>query len=183
MPEEAFKSTTTTTNKEQKHRILCLCLCMVYGCCPSLLSLFFSRSFSLSLSFNTILYCHLSNQTKQKQRHNPTNTQKAEYQSMLLQCMKQQSFPFTDIEIQVLNRGRNSVTKRSTSNKNRGKHTNQSNTGANTCTNPSTYQDSTAFEALIGYLYITNPQRCYDVLLWLEPILKSNNNTSTTTMY
>ena len=63
-------------------------------------------------------------------------------------------FPLTTNEQQVLMRGRNSVTK---SSKNRR--------------NPSSYQNSTAFEALIGYLYITNQQRCGDLLNWLDPIL------------
>ena len=37
--------------------------------------------------------------------------------------------------------------------------------------NPAAYQDSTAFEALLGYLYITNPSRCQELLTWLEDIV------------
>ena len=56
-------------------------------------------------------------------------------------------------EIHVIKRGRNSASK----SKNRR--------------NPSAYQDSTAFEALIGYLYISNQKRCGELLHWLEDIV------------
>jgi hypothetical protein len=73
----------------------------------------------------------------------------AENQSHLLHKLKVE-FPLTDKEQQVLMRGRNAVTR----SKNRR--------------NPSAYQDSTAFEALIGYTFITCPERCRDLLAWLE---------------
>jgi 23S rRNA maturation mini-RNase III len=47
-------------------------------------------------------------------------------------------------------RGRNSVTK----SKNRR--------------NPAAYQDSTAFEAFIGYLYISDQKRCEELFNWLD---------------
>ena len=50
-------------------------------------------------------------------------------------------------------RGRNSVTK----SKNRR--------------NPAAYQDSTALEALVGYMYIVDTTRCQEFLLWLENVL------------
>lgn len=34
--------------------------------------------------------------------------------------------------------------------------------------NPAAYQDSTSFEALVGYLYISKQERCTDLLRWLE---------------
>ena len=50
-------------------------------------------------------------------------------------------------------RGRNAVTK----SKNRR--------------NPAAYQDSTAFEALLGYIYITDKGRCEELLAWLESVV------------
>ncbi len=50
-------------------------------------------------------------------------------------------------------RGRNAVTK----SKNRR--------------NPAAYQDSTAFEALVGYMFITDKDRCQELLLWLESVV------------
>lgn len=75
----------------------------------------------------------------------------AENQSLLLEKLKKE-FDLTEKEGQVLMRGRNAVTK---SKNNRRK-------------NPVAYQDSTAFEALIGYMYISNPERCRELLMWLE---------------
>ena len=60
----------------------------------------------------------------------------------------------TDLTNQVLMRGRNSVTK---SKNRRG--------------NPAAYQDSTALEALIGYIYITDKDRCTELLAWLESVV------------
>ena len=76
----------------------------------------------------------------------------AEHQSFLLKQLKE-SFPLTEKENQVLMRGRNAVTK----SKNRR--------------NPAAYQDSTAFEALIGYIYITDKDRCRELLTWLESVV------------
>ena len=59
----------------------------------------------------------------------------------------------TDKEKNFMARGRNSVTRT----KNRR--------------NPAAYQDSTSFEALIGYVYITEPNRCKELLAWLETII------------
>jgi ribonuclease-3 family protein len=64
-------------------------------------------------------------------------------------------FELTEKEGQVLMRGRNSVTK---SKNNRRK-------------NPVAYQDSTSFEALIGYMYINDPERCRELFVWLESVL------------
>ena len=72
-----------------------------------------------------------------------------EHQSHLLNQIKKE-FPLSEKETQVMMRGRNAVTK----SKNRR--------------NPAAYQDSTAFECLLGYLYIENPSRCQELLLWLE---------------
>jgi hypothetical protein len=73
----------------------------------------------------------------------------AEHQANLLEQLKS-SFPLTDKEKQILSRGRNAVTK----SKNRR--------------NPAAYQDSTAFEAYIGYLYISDQSRCAEVFKWLD---------------
>jgi ribonuclease-3 family protein len=76
----------------------------------------------------------------------------AEHQAHLLEKLKK-DFPLSDKETQIFMRGRNSVTR----SKNRR--------------NPAAYQDSTAFEALIGYLYICDQQRCCELLNWLDTIV------------
>lgn len=73
----------------------------------------------------------------------------AEHQSNLLAQLKAE-FPLTEKESQVLMRGRNAVTR----SKNRR--------------DPAAYQDSTSFEALIGYLFISDQDRCTDLLNWLD---------------
>lgn len=73
----------------------------------------------------------------------------AEHQSQLLEKLKQ-DFVLTEKELQVLMRGRNAVTR----SKNRR--------------DPAAYQDSTSFEALVGYLYISDKERCTDLLNWLD---------------
>lgn len=72
----------------------------------------------------------------------------AEFQSALLRHLKE-NFELTEKENQILNRGRNSVSK---SNRR----------------NPAAYQDATALEALIGYLYIIDTQRCSRLLNWIR---------------
>ena len=76
----------------------------------------------------------------------------AEHQSYLLRQLKE-SFPLTEKENRVMMGGRNSVTR----SKNRR--------------NPAAYQDSTAMEALIGYMYITDKDRCQELLAWLETVV------------
>ncbi|CAB9501333.1 Mini-ribonuclease 3 [Seminavis robusta] len=77
------------------------------------------------------------------------STVRAEHQSHLLQQIKEE-FPLSEAETRVMMRGRNAVTR----SKNRR--------------NPAAYQDSTAFECLIGYMYIAEPPRCQELLNWLE---------------
>lgn len=79
----------------------------------------------------------------------------AEHQSKLLQLLRQDtsSFPLTSKEEQVLKRGRNAAAGRS--NNNHRHH-------------PIIYQDSTAFEALVGYLYISDSDRCTKLFQWIE---------------
>lgn len=77
---------------------------------------------------------------------------RAEHQSYLLQKLKE-SFPLSEKENQVLMRGRNAVTR----SKNRR--------------NPAAYQDSTALEALIGYIYINDKERCQELLAWFETVV------------
>lgn len=74
----------------------------------------------------------------------------AEHQSRLLSKLKEE-FAFTNKEQQVVARGRNSV---SGSSRNRR--------------DPAAYQDATALEALIGYLYITDSNRCKELLDWID---------------
>jgi ribonuclease III family protein len=76
----------------------------------------------------------------------------AEHQSDLLRQLKSDpAFDCTVAELQVLARGRNAV---SGSSRNRR--------------NPSAYQDATALEALIGYLFITDRDRCRTLLGWIR---------------
>ena len=79
----------------------------------------------------------------------------AEHQSELLTRLRE-DFDLTEKEAQILSRGRNSVS---------GSRNNRR--------NPAAYQDSTAFEALVGYLYITDTQRCAELMNWI------NNNIDT----
>mmetsp|Transcript_57070 Transcript_57070/g.64652 ORF Transcript_57070/g.64652 Transcript_57070/m.64652 type:complete len:226 (+) Transcript_57070:52-729(+) len=76
---------------------------------------------------------------------------RAEYQSILFRKLKE-TFPLSAKEKQVMMRGRNAVRS-----KNRR--------------NPSAYQDATSLEALIGYVYITEPNRCQELLAWLETVI------------
>lgn len=39
--------------------------------------------------------------------------------------------------------------------------------------NPAAYQDATALEALIGYLYITDRSRCTDILAWIRAAIET----------
>jgi ribonuclease III family protein len=80
---------------------------------------------------------------------------KAEHQSKLLQKLKVETvlFRLTPKEEQVMNRGRNAAAGRS--NNNHRHH-------------PIIYQDSTAFEALVGYLYLSNTDRCTKLFQWIE---------------
>lgn len=79
-------------------------------------------------------------------------TVRAEHQSQLLELLKEE-FDLSDKENQILMRGRNAVTR----SKNRR--------------DPVAYQDSTSFEALVGYLYIEDQERCCDLLNWLESVV------------
>lgn len=81
---------------------------------------------------------------------------RAETQSILLQKFIK-SFPLTSIEQGVLARGRNAVLTA----KKKGKSANNSG-GA------SAYQDSTAFEALIGYTYINDKKRFNEMMTWIQ---------------
>jgi ribonuclease-3 family protein len=77
---------------------------------------------------------------------------RAENQAVLLNKLRNanDSIQLTNTELQILSRGRNAQNTRK-------QHR-----------NPAAYQDSTAFEALIGYLYITNTTRCAEILQWID---------------
>jgi ribonuclease-3 family protein len=63
------------------------------------------------------------------------------------------SFPLTPIEQNILARGRNA---------------NLSARKKNSGGDVSVFQESTAFEALIGYTYITNNNRLQEMLHWIK---------------
>lgn len=71
----------------------------------------------------------------------------------MLALMKEE-FPFTSKEQQVLSRGRNSVS------------------GSGNRRDPAAYQDATALEAVVGFLYITDPKRCEEVFNWIHKNLE-----------
>jgi ribonuclease III family protein len=73
----------------------------------------------------------------------------AEHQSKLLSKLKEE-FSLTEKEKQILTRGRNSGSGRN-----------------NNRRDPVAYQDSTAFEAVLGYMYIASPGRCEELLSWI----------------
>lgn len=78
----------------------------------------------------------------------------AEHQSRLLAALLE-TFQLMPAELQILSRGRNSSTSK-----------------ANNRKNPKAYQDSTAVEALIGYLYITDKARLQVLLNWMAVYLE-----------
>ena len=78
---------------------------------------------------------------------------RAEAQSKLLASMMK-SFPLTSKEQSILTRGRNVGT--GSRGRKRGKEW-----GA-------IYQDSTSFEALIGYSYMSDVQRCFEIMNWIR---------------
>lgn len=73
----------------------------------------------------------------------------AEHQAKLLAMLQESSFELTSKEEQILLRGRNSAS----ATRNRK--------------NAVVYQDATALEALIGYLYISDRTRCELLLNWI----------------
>ena len=78
-----------------------------------------------------------------------------------------ESFTLTSEEQAVLSRGRNAnLTARK-----KGK-------SANNAKGASAYQDSTAFEALIGYTYITDKQRFIEIISWMKDQLDEMDDNS-----
>jgi 23S rRNA maturation mini-RNase III len=74
----------------------------------------------------------------------------AEFQARLLSHMRT-AIAWNDQEVQVLARGRNAVSG-----------------GSRNRRDPAAYQEATALEALIGYLYLTNTQRCAEIFEWID---------------
>mmetsp|Transcript_11095 Transcript_11095/g.20240 ORF Transcript_11095/g.20240 Transcript_11095/m.20240 type:complete len:295 (-) Transcript_11095:1071-1955(-) len=97
------------------------------------------------------------------------NVVRAETQSIILQRLMESSW-LTSLEEQVLKRGRNAGT--GTKGRKRGpKRLYSKNSGdvsSSETGGASVYQDSTALEALIGYLYISDMKRCMQLLEWLK---------------
>jgi ribonuclease-3 family protein len=65
-----------------------------------------------------------------------------------------EEFPFTPRENTVLSRGRNSVS------------------GSRNRRDQAAYQDATALEAIVGFLYITDSKRCEEMLNWIHKNLE-----------
>jgi 23S rRNA maturation mini-RNase III len=98
--------------------------------------------FSNFTCFLPLLLCYIRHHT-------------AEHQSKLLQKLRQDTtmLQLTTKEEQFMNRGRKAAAGRK--NNNHRHH-------------PIIYQDSTAFEALVGYLYLSDPDRCTQLFQWIE---------------
>lgn len=80
----------------------------------------------------------------------------AEFQADLLAKLRspESSFELTNDENSILSRGRNAVSG-----------------SRNRKSNPVAYQDATALECLIGFLYIDDRSRCCELLEWIKPHL------------
>mmetsp|Transcript_5068 Transcript_5068/g.14213 ORF Transcript_5068/g.14213 Transcript_5068/m.14213 type:complete len:133 (-) Transcript_5068:317-715(-) len=87
---------------------------------------------------------------------------RAEFQAELLAKIRSSrtGFVLTSTENGILSRGRNAV----------GGSKN------NRRSDPAAYQDATALEALIGYLYIDNRARCAELLEFIQPHLSSSSD-------
>lgn len=95
-------------------------------------------------------------------QHVVVNNVRAETQSRVYEIFKSK-FILSPEEIRIMSRGRNASSK---SGPKRFKSLQKN--GKN---DAGTYQDATAFEALIGYLYIKDIDRCYVVLNCISSIL------------
>ena len=74
-------------------------------------------------------------------------------------------------------RGPKRLYNKSSNNINNNNDNNISSTSSSsTSSGPSIYQDSTALEALIGYSYLTNVQRCHEILEFIANILDEIDN-------
>jgi len=117
----------------------------------------------------------------------------AETQSLLLEQIIHH-FPLSFQEQNILKRGRNSASGRKTypkrltysssskitiAPKNIDMNQNDTTTVTSKNTDPiggvSIYQDATAFEALLGYLYMTNIDRCHELLQFVDHELHRRN--------
>ena len=78
-----------------------------------------------------------------------------------------ESFSLTSDEQTIVSRGRNAGSPKK---KSRGPKRLYG-AGGEKGQGPSAYQDSTALEALIGYLYLSDGERCHEVLEFLCDIL------------
>jgi len=92
-------------------------------------------------------------------QHVVVNNVRAETQSKVLDKFKCK-FPLLKEEVRIMSRGRNASSK---SGPKRFKKNGENDSG--------TYQDATAFETLIGYLYIKDLDRCYLALNCINSIL------------
>uniref|UniRef100_A0A6U3SDX9 RNase III domain-containing protein n=2 Tax=Ditylum brightwellii TaxID=49249 RepID=A0A6U3SDX9_9STRA len=113
------------------------------------------------------------NRSMARLQHTVVAIVRAEYQSKLLHKMTT-SFSLTPKELTILKRGRNAGGGSST--RKRGPkrlHSKKSDGGSS---DASIYQDSTAFEALIGYTYITDKKRCMDMFCWIKTQLEEEEN-------
>jgi len=92
------------------------------------------------------------------------NKVRAETQSYLYQKIRT-NFQFTPEEKSIVSRGRNSAAtgKRRSSGPKRFYSVQQRNSNGGGG-GPEVYQEATALEALVGYTYLKNPTRCFDIL-------------------
>ena len=91
------------------------------------------------------------------------------------------SFPLTKEEQVIISRGRNAGSPKKKSRgpkrlyqqqpKDATKDENQSGTSMIGNQGPAAYQDSTALEALVGYLYLSDGDRCNELLEFINNIL------------
>ena len=81
-----------------------------------------------------------------------------------------ESFPLTKQEQTIVSRGRNAGSPKKKSRVPK-RLNNKSKDTSTTGQGPGVYQDSTALEALIGYMYLSDVERCNELLEFLSRIL------------
>ena len=95
--------------------------------------------------------------------HSTTYVLAAETQSKIFQnLLKSELFQFTEDEQTIVSRGRNAGA--SSGGRKRGPKRLYSTNDKSEGGGPELYQDSTAMECLIGYLYLTDKERCAELI-------------------
>ncbi len=110
-----------------------------------------SRLYQNSYSFsNSLIYLYIFS---------------AETQSIILQSLLSK-FEFTSDEQTILSRGRNAGS--SSGGRKRGPKRLYSSNKTDESGGPRVYQDSTAIEALLGYVYLTDEKRCVEIMEFIS---------------